>query len=206
MKHYQYCTIRFAPDKSTQEFVNIGIIAYSADEKLLKFKFREDFTRVSNFFYGVNLLYIEKLLENVKRKILESGIILTNIDLVNNFKFENLLKEIIPNNDYSLQFSSITSGVTKDFCRFVEEIYNLIITKYDKPKSVYVEEYNNSNQKDLQLKVEICLKVVIVPANIQNESYYYHVLDENAVEKFPQINFDKLGFRSVKKLALNTQY
>ena len=66
-KHlFEYAIIRIVPRVEREEFLNVGVIIYCADEKFLKIKFCLNKTRLLNFSGNLELEELEKRLEAIE--------------------------------------------------------------------------------------------------------------------------------------------
>lgn len=55
MRQYEYKILKFLPDESTGEFLNIGIIIYFPDEQVFSWYFIESTKRIANTFPGLRV-------------------------------------------------------------------------------------------------------------------------------------------------------
>jgi hypothetical protein len=67
-KHlFEYAIIRVVPRVEREEFLNVGVILYCADEKFLKTKFHLDKNRLSNFSGEIDMEELEKKLQAIQQ-------------------------------------------------------------------------------------------------------------------------------------------
>ena len=135
MKNFKYYIVKFIPDKVSQEQVNVAIISYSKDDQLLKFKTVQDFNRISNFFYGLNLQNLFNILDSIQARIKDLDFKLCNDDF---FDFELFVKNIVPENDSMISLSKQFIGITENFETSFQELFRTYISKYE----VNVSEIN----------------------------------------------------------------
>lgn len=135
MKHlFEYSILRYTHDAVTQEFVNIGVLLYSAQINYLDVKVSTRYRRVSRMFNGIdpsayrqNRSTIEKAVKRVKKN-LDQG------SLTDGFANELsvIIKKILPENDASLSFSEPKQGVAESLENELDYIFNRIVDEYAK--------------------------------------------------------------------------
>ena len=66
-KHlFEYAVIRIVPRVEREEFLNVGVIIYCAEENFLKAKYALNAERLLNFFNDVNMEELEKRLNAIQ--------------------------------------------------------------------------------------------------------------------------------------------
>lgn len=69
MKNYQYQLIRYSHDHFTGEFINVGVVVYSKEERFLASKTANRFQRITNMFPEANGKWIKRILEDFNQQI-----------------------------------------------------------------------------------------------------------------------------------------
>ncbi|MGH1517921.1 DUF3037 domain-containing protein [Chryseobacterium sp. JK1] len=139
MKKYQYQVVRYRHDLVTGEFVNVGIVLYSPEERILDSKFITRYSRITHFYDDVNGNYLVKVLKHFKNQI----------DLLKN-NFNSL---------FSPEYKSITE-ITEpillkdDLSIFCSDIYNVIDLSFESALNDlyerFVDKYVNESDKDVR--------------------------------------------------------
>ncbi|WP_342089444.1 DUF3037 domain-containing protein [Dyadobacter sp. OTU695] len=129
MKKYQYQIIRYLHDRATGEFINVGVIVYSAEYQYLNCKIISKYGRITSFFPGADgrailkaLRYFEK--EIIRAKQLFSELLPVPEDLA------ELTRKILPDDDSSLTLTEVKKGIDLDFNKSLTDLYRLLVTKW----------------------------------------------------------------------------
>lgn len=129
MKKYQYQIIRYLHDRATGEFINVGVIVYSAEYQYLNCKIISKYGRITSFFPGADgrailkaLRYFEK--EIIRAKQLFSELLPVPEDLA------ELTRKILPDDDSSLILTEVKKGIDLDFNKSLTDLYHLLVTKW----------------------------------------------------------------------------
>jgi len=130
--NYTYSILRYVHDITTGEFVNVGVAIFSANAKFSGIKCRATAGRLHKTFPTVNSKLLTKKLRHLQNDFDEYG---ERISSQFNFeKFENVLdiaRNVLPNDDSSLQWSSIGSGRTANPNNELSKLYDRLVALYD---------------------------------------------------------------------------
>ncbi|MBL7769303.1 MAG: DUF3037 domain-containing protein [Flavipsychrobacter sp.] len=108
MKTLQYQVLRYLPDRVSGEFVNLGVVLYDAQDKILRGKFISKIGMISEFFPEVNSRYLIKCIKSIQQSIAE-----ISRQLESEFEFEKytsldgITKQVLPKDDSALIFSEV---------------------------------------------------------------------------------------------------
>lgn len=110
---YKYAVLRYVHDVVAQEFLNVGVVLSSCSAGVLKAKVAPTLSRVKLAFPGVD----DKLLRVALGKLQDSlNTASGELDLA------ELLAKLLPDDESSLQFSTLGAGVTSDVDQAFEEL------------------------------------------------------------------------------------
>ncbi|MBK7106839.1 MAG: DUF3037 domain-containing protein [Ignavibacteriae bacterium] len=132
MKTYEFSILRYLHDQVTGEFINVGVILYSKEEKSLQAKFIENAKRLSDFFHGIDGRRIKNLIQGLNTTIikidkkLKSELNLDGLD-----SLEKICNYILPKDDSALYFSETKFGRSIELQNALENLSNKIIRKYE---------------------------------------------------------------------------
>jgi len=133
MKTYEYKILRYCHDKITGEFVNVGILLFSAEDRILLLKTIERSQRLNDFFPGLHGKNIKTLLtrmcgltEKIEEKIFEQ------LDFDSYNDIEKISSLVLPQDDSALLFTNTFAGLTLDIKLQADKLYENIVGKYDK--------------------------------------------------------------------------
>lgn len=132
MKKYQYQVVRYIHDRTTGEFVNVGIVIYMPGEQLLKSKFINKFSRLTQFFNEFNghallntLRCFDKELNVISKRIASS-------DLFESYSsIEEITNSILTNDDSALQCSLLKRGIDISCQAAIDDLFNSLVNKYN---------------------------------------------------------------------------
>ncbi len=136
MKKYFYTVLRYIHDIATEEFINVGVVLYSPQEKFLKATCTNKYGRLSKMFFDVEGERFKHIVRYIQNQINDVG---TRIAQELEFqKLPNSVNEIVnqvfPKDDSSLQFSNEGKGVSDDLSKTLDELFDRYVTKYlEKP-------------------------------------------------------------------------
>jgi len=107
--HYQI--LRFLPDRINEEFVNLGVVVFDPQGRLLKARFIDKASRVSGFFPDVNTRYLNSTLKFLQAQFSNLGHkISQELPLDEMRTIEDITKSVLPKDDSSLIFSEAKKG------------------------------------------------------------------------------------------------
>jgi hypothetical protein len=71
----KFAVLRYVPNENRQEFINIGIVFHSPDDKFIDCKITTNFSRVSTFDDEINLGFLKLVLEGIEEDFTKSSIV-----------------------------------------------------------------------------------------------------------------------------------
>lgn len=140
IKKYSYVTLRYYHDMVTREFVNIGVLVFSSENNFLEGRYTDRIKRVTSLFPDIDREALRYMIRQVK--------ISTATAVKNNNKKEpdllsntynsgdiapnagTIAKEIILNDDSSLQWSPVAGGITTDLSQVTDHLFERFVTRY----------------------------------------------------------------------------
>ncbi len=132
MKNYEYQILRFMPDRINAEFINVGLVFYSFNDKVLKTKFIKRSSRLSSFFHGLNTRYIFQSLkhleiqfENIAKKLTDE------LEFSRPKSVEEITLSLLPKDDASLIFSDLYKGVDISLEKAFTCLTDQLLFRYD---------------------------------------------------------------------------
>ena len=155
MTKYTYQIIRYLPDRISGEFVNIGLILFSKEEKFLKARSISKIGRVKHLFPDVNARALTRKLKGISELINALGTKLAEEIDFNRFeKITSVSRYVLPEDDSSVIFSepligidiSLDSAFTDLYDRMVDQ-HNVDNEKYLTDKEVWQKHYKSYFEK-----------------------------------------------------------
>lgn len=133
--NYEYQILRYRHDAVSGEFVNIGVVFFDVDNRILRTRIAEKHERILQFFGQVSsafLLKTTKHIENEFNKIAQ--------DLANgkNISFKSIKKitsSVLPINDNGLFFSEVHKGWHFNFYSAFDATFDRLVGRYNRNKN-----------------------------------------------------------------------
>lgn len=136
-KDYTYCFLRYRQDPEAGEFANIGVALWSPSARFLGFQGSPRYGRLTHFFsnidregYRLVMSYVERRFSDLHERI--QGELPISIH-----KPESVLeiaKQVVPQDDGSLIWSSPRGGITDDPCAELTRIFKRFVGRYNEPE------------------------------------------------------------------------
>ncbi len=131
-QRYTYTVLRYVHDVVTGEFVNVGVLMYAPKSNLVKVAVRTSIGRIKHVFPDLDrqaFLTAVKAAERSARKIargLEQG------DLLAEFAdAASIARKVLVSDDSSLQWSSVSGGLTENAEKTFDRVYRRYVSRYD---------------------------------------------------------------------------
>lgn len=111
MINYHYQILRFLPDRVNEEFVNLGVVVFDPQKRLLTSRFIDKASRVSAFFPEVNTRYLSTTLKFLQAEFFNlSSKFSQELQLDRMGDLNQITKSVLPKDDSSLVFSETKKG------------------------------------------------------------------------------------------------
>lgn len=128
MKTIQYQVLRYLPDRVSEEFVNLGIVAYDKQEKILHSKFINKVGNISAFFPNINARYLLKSvkiimhhLESISEQF-SSEFLFDKIDSI-----DQVTSQVLAKDDSALIFSEVKKTLDISAESTVDHLFSRIV-------------------------------------------------------------------------------
>lgn len=128
---YSTIILRYVHDVVTGEFANIGVVLYAPDQRLLEARFSTSYERLNAIFLKIDHQHFRALMRYLANRFEELGAELRDglkIPPVN--ALADMVKQILPADDSSLQWSPQGGGFTDDPAKTLEETYKRLVERY----------------------------------------------------------------------------
>jgi hypothetical protein len=142
MIKYQYQVLRYMHDQLTGEFVNVGVVLYSAEQGFFQAKCIRRYSRISQFFTGVNGDFLVAALKRFEQLVEAAAMDLHTTSAPK--KIDEITSKILIKDDSSLQLShEIFTGLEVDLDMALTEIFERIVEKYLNEESTATQTDKN---------------------------------------------------------------
>jgi len=128
---YVFSILRYIHDPLSQEFINVGVVVYSQQERFLQAKCSDKYGRISKMFEGIDGTRFRQLTKHIENRISElSEQLRSELPFSQISSFDSLLSKVVPPDDGSLQFAPAGAGVTENLTGVVDELFQRYVGKY----------------------------------------------------------------------------
>lgn len=129
MIKYQYQIVRYIHDRVTSEFVNVGIVIFQRDKKVVASKFVSKYSRISQFFTNFSGHHLISTLKQFEREV--ERIATTSTELF--FEYElitDITNSILPKDDSALECSEVFNAIDINLDVALKDLFNRLVVKY----------------------------------------------------------------------------
>ena len=128
---YTFVTLRYVHDVMTGEFANVGVVLYAPSERYLQARFTASCERLNALFLRIDhahfrnvMRYMTNRFEELQAEIGE-GLELTPVQVIG-----ELVRQVLPPDDSSLQWSPMGGGFSEDLNATVQEVFARFVERY----------------------------------------------------------------------------
>ncbi len=133
MKKYQYQIIRYVHDHFTGEYVNVGVVVYSKDDRFLKSKTTSKYQRITHMFPGANGQGIIQILNHFTRRINKVALELDDLFSPSD-QLELITNNILIRDNNAIRLSSAKMAIDMSLEAALDDLYNSQVEKYEANK------------------------------------------------------------------------
>jgi hypothetical protein len=140
---YSYIVLRYIHDVMTEEFINVGLVLYVPSSGTVKIKTRRTIGRIKDMFpdldrsaFTAAMRSLNRSVDKITKESSRSPLLASNIDA------GSIARKALPNDDSSLQWSSIGTGLTENVDKTFDRLYSRMIARYDE----YVEHRKSDEE------------------------------------------------------------
>ena len=136
MKTIQYQVLRYLPDRVSGEFVNLGMVAFDSQSKILQSKFINKIGNISGFFPNTNSRYLIKSVKTIQHHLeLFSQRLTTEISFDKIESLDQITSQVLAKDDSALIFSEIKKTLDIDIQSAINDLFprfvNINLTEDD---------------------------------------------------------------------------
>ncbi len=204
MINYQYQILRFLPDRVNEEFVNLGVVVFDPQSRLLSSRFIDKASRVSAFFPEVNTRYLNNTLKFLHAEFFNlSSKFSRELQLDNMGDLDGITRSVLPKDDSSLVFSETKKGrdLTADIAcdDLFERVVLRNISEHDEIELRNDREVWNKVYKNYFEKQKISNRLHAHTVKTKNDELHFERAWKNGVWNcFETVSFNLTRPDSVK--------
>ena len=123
--------LRYVHDVVTGEFANIGVVLYSPEQRFLEARFTTSYERLNAIFLKIDHLHYRALMRYLANRFdemaadIRDGLHVPPVTALN-----ELVRQVLPPDDSSLQWSEPTGGFTDNAARTLDELFKRLVERY----------------------------------------------------------------------------
>lgn len=131
-RNYEFSVLRYVHDTLTGEFVNVGVVVYCKKEKWISAQCRNTYARVSAVFPNLNSSHFRKMMKFVQSEFHNANERLhTELQFTEIKSLQTLLHKVLPKDDSSLQWSTVSAGISLDLDSELSILFDRYVSHYD---------------------------------------------------------------------------
>ena len=129
--NYSTIILRYVHDVVTGEFANIGVVLYAPDQRFLEARFATSYERLNAIFLKIDHLHFRALMRYMANRFEQlGGEIRDGLDVAPVNALSEIVKQVLPPDDSSLQWSQQGGGITDDPARVLGELYKRFVERF----------------------------------------------------------------------------
>jgi hypothetical protein len=129
--NYSTIILRYVHDVVTGEFANIGVVLYAPGQRFLEARFATSYERLNAIFLKIDHLHFRALMRYMANRFEElSGEIRDGLHIQPVNELSEIVKQVLPPDDSSLQWSQQGGGITDDPARALTELYKRMVERF----------------------------------------------------------------------------
>jgi hypothetical protein len=129
--NYSTIILRYVHDVVTGEFANIGVVLYAPDQRFLEARFATSYERLNAIFLKIDHLHFRALMRYMANRFEElSGELRDGLHVQPVNALSEIVKQVLPPDDSSLQWSQQGGGITDDPARVLGELYKRMVERF----------------------------------------------------------------------------
>jgi hypothetical protein len=128
---YSNITLRYLHDVVTGEFANIGVVLYAPDLRFLEARFSTSYERLNAVFLKIDHLHFRALMRYMANRFDQIAVeIRDGLDVPPVTALNEIVRQVLPPDDSSLQWSEPGGGFTEDPAAALGELFRRLVERY----------------------------------------------------------------------------
>jgi hypothetical protein len=129
--NYSTIILRYVHDVVTGEFANIGVVLYAPEQRFLEARFATSYERLNAIFLKIDHLHFRALMRYMANGFEQlGGEVRDGLTVQPVNALSEIVKQVLPPDDSSLQWSQQGGGITDDPARVLGEVYTRFVERY----------------------------------------------------------------------------
>jgi hypothetical protein len=128
---YSIITLRYLHDVVTGEFANIGVVLYAPEQRYLEARFTSSYERLNAIFLKIDHLHYRALVRYMANRFDEiAADIRDGLHVPPVTALKEIVRQVLPPDDSSLQWSEPGGGFTEGPAKTLEESFKRLVERY----------------------------------------------------------------------------
>jgi len=129
--NYSTIILRYVHDVATGEFANIGVVLYSPEQRFLEARFATSYERLNAMFLKIDHVHFRALMRYMANRFEQiGGEVRDGLNIPPVSELSEIVKQVLPPDDSSLQWSQQGGGITDDPARVLAELYKRMVERF----------------------------------------------------------------------------
>ncbi|MGD0253184.1 MAG: DUF3037 domain-containing protein [Verrucomicrobiota bacterium] len=200
---YSNITLRYVHDVVTGEFANIGVVLYAPEQRFLEARFTTSYERLNAVFLKIDHLHYRALMRYMANRFdeiaadIRDGLHVPPVTALN-----EIVRQVLPPDDSSLQWSEQGGGFTDDLAKTLDELYKRFVERY----VAGAEQVSRSDEEIAKpFKVKLGRKAEkLAEKTIETKDYQYDfrfAWKNNIWHLYEPVSFDLVDPGSIREKA-----
>lgn len=162
----KFSVLRYVPEQHREEFINIGLVFHSPEDRYINIQFTTKFSRVTTFDDEVDINFLKVILKGIENDLSLSSTITGPSE--NELANKNFLDKATMSYVNQLQFSKVKSLISSNYLKDEQDLFNTFVyfdthkekrITRQKVKSLLSKVFAENERefdyrKDLEIKLE----------------------------------------------------
>lgn len=206
---FQFAVLRYIHDAFTGEFLNVGLAFYCQDPAFFRVRLLQKYRRITNAFPQADGEFYRRYITSLQSKF---NALAEKVNSQQSTfepwppgRVEELLLQVLPPDDSSIQFSEAQGGMTKDLEATFEDIYRRLIEAHlplDEHESRNEAEVWNVYREPLRNQNVIRLLLPHVIHTKKGDFEFDHAWKNGHWNAMQPLSFDLVQPKSIRNKAL----
>jgi len=128
---YSFCVLRYVHDPTTQEFVNIGVAAFSPEAGYLRAICTMNYGRITQVFQKIDGQRFRQISKYIQEQVCAAGQSRQSaLPFESGESIEQVLAKILPPDDSAIQFSGTGVGLSANLDQTLLDLYRRHVEQY----------------------------------------------------------------------------
>ncbi|MBI3853943.1 MAG: DUF3037 domain-containing protein [Verrucomicrobia bacterium] len=129
--NYSTIILRYVHDVATGEFANIGVVLYAPEQRFLEARFATSYERLNAIFLKIDHLHFRALMRYMANRFEQlGGEIRDGLNVPPVTALKEIVRQVLPPDDSSLQWSEQGGGFTEDAAKAMDELFKRLVERY----------------------------------------------------------------------------